>query len=456
MSRHRAALAVALALGCATGGVGGEAERAAGPAPALPVPAAGRPERLVLVSIHGLAPAHYLAPVPAMPVAAALGRAGVAAQAVEPVFPAAPYPAHATLATGLRTVRHRVAAATPFTGDATPELEGTPLWQVAGDRVAALDWPSTGGAAIADLAPDLALPPVSSWSDALAKSGRGRAAELASRAGGADPDAAQPGPTRDAALVTMACALLTAEPAPRLLLLRLSGTARALAATPPDSAAARDAFAAADAELGRLVRCLGDGGRLPTTAIVVAGDHGVVPVHSEVHPNVALAEAGLLTPARGRGIQRWDALAVANGASAFVYAASDDAALLARRALEALANATGTFRVLSAKEMVERGADPEAWFGLEAEPGFVFGEGALGALVGPAPVASAGGLAPRDPRMQTGFLAWGPGLRRGLPVAEMRQVDVAPTLAAWLGLPLPAVEGRPLIGILGGAGGGVR
>jgi hypothetical protein len=96
--------------------------------------------------------------------------------------------------------------------------------------------------------------------------------------------------------------------------------------------------------------------------------------------------------------------------------------------------------------MLQRGADPEAWFGLEAEPGYVFSDDAGGALLGPARVASAGGQAPADPRMATGLVAWGPSLRAGLRVPALRQTDVAPTLARWLGVRFGPVEGRPMIG----------
>jgi hypothetical protein len=69
-----------------------------------------------------------------------------------------------------------------------------------------------------------------------------------------------------------------------------------------------------------------------------------------------------------------------------------------------------------------------------------------GALLAPASVASAGGYAANDARMATGFVAWGPGLRRGLRVVGLRETDVAPTLAAWLGVRFGVVEGRPMLG----------
>jgi len=454
-------LVAALAHGCASLGSRGASAPAARDVAALPAPAAAL-ERLVFVTIHGLGPELYLAPDAAMPTLASLARAGVAAEAMTPVFPSTIYAAHASLATGVEPAHHGVGGDRRVTLrgvgsgllDQVSDLRAPTLFEAVaqgGGAVAALDWPSTGGAPIADLAPDLVLPAGASWADALAQRGAGRVAELAQRAGGADPAAAEPGAARDAALVTMACALVVADPPPRLVALRLSRTATELAAHAVGTAAARGAFAAADLDLARLVRCLDDAGLLATTGIAVAGDFAPAGAHTELRPNVALVEAGLVVADAG-GVQRWDAIARANGGSAFVYAADADAAVLAREALERFANETGASRVVSAKEMVSRGADAEAWFGLEADPGFVFGDAARGPRGGTATVASAALGNEGAPRAAAGFVAWGPGLRAGLRIPSMRQTDVAPTLARWLGVGLAEVQGRALVGLFGAGG----
>jgi len=50
--------------------------------------------------------------------------------------------------------------------------------------------------------------------------------------------------------------------------------------------------------------------------------------------------------------------------------------------------------------------------------------------------------------MDAGFVAWGPGIARGLRIPVMELTDVAPTLAPLLGLSLDGVEGRVLVGVL--------
>jgi hypothetical protein len=433
MRRRRASCAALLALvalaSCAGGprGLTPDGAREA----ALPGTegTARRPEQLVLVAIPGLVPAHYL-PAPGEPALApqlaALAEAGVAAEGVRPVFPAAPLPALVSLVTGRTPAGHGAVSLRPLEptgiGAARPlaasAIEGETLWQAVslqGGAAAAFDWPGTDGSPVAQAA-----------------------------APGAP---GEPGAARDAALVDAACALAAGPSPPRLLGLVLRGVDLARSAAPPGSRAVEAAIAGADAEVGRLLACLRRAGRLGTTAIAVAGDHGALPVHTALRPNVVLAEVGLVTPQRD-SILGWRALARSNGGTAFVYAQEADDALLARRALEEAARESGAFHVVSAQEMLARGADPQAWFGLDAAPGWIFEDGVAGERFAPASQRSAGGYAPAESRMATGLVAWGAGLRSAVRVPELRQIDIAPTLALLLGVPLASAEGRALVGVL--------
>jgi hypothetical protein len=205
-----------------------------------------------------------------------------------------------------------------------------------------------------------------------------------------------------------------------------------------------------DGEVDRLLGCLARSGLLGSSAVVVAGDRGALPVHTLVAPNAVLAAEDLLVPVSRSttAVKWWSALVRSNGGSAFVYARSDGAALQARRALSAEARRTGAFRIVSAEEMLELGADPDAWFGLEAEPGFAFGNRPTPPLLSAEARRGVGGYFPRHPEMNAGFVAWGCGVRAGVRIPSMRQTDVAPTVARLLGLDLGAVAGRPLVGTL--------
>src|SRR5207245_1327321 len=58
------------------------------------------------------------------------------------------------------------------------------------------------------------------------------------------------------------------------------------------------------------------------------------------------------------------------------------------------------------------------------------------------------GYLPSHPRMPTGFIATGAGVRAGVALERVRLVDIAPTAARLLGLTTPDVEGRVLGEIL--------
>jgi len=215
----------------------------------------------------------------------------------------------------------------------------------------------------------------------------------------------------------------------------------------PGSVEAAAALAGVDREIDRLLGCLADTGRLEGAAVVAVGDHGAVSVHTELAPNTVLAAHGLVH-AREGAVGRWRAVARSNGGSAFVYARDDRAAVRARDALAEEAMRSGAFRVVSAEEMLAAGADPEAWFGLEAEPGFVFADRAVGPALRAAAWRGTGGYLPRHAEMDAGFVAWGRGIRRGIRIPRMHQTDVAPTLARLLGVALEGTEGRVLVGAL--------
>jgi hypothetical protein len=183
------------------------------------------------------------------------------------------------------------------------------------------------------------------------------------------------------------------------------------------------------------------------TAILVVGDHAYAAWSTTIEPNVPLAKAGLVTPlSPGSGILSWTAVARSSGGSAFVYAKTEADALLAREALEQAAAATPGFRIVSADEMLRHGADAEAWFGLEAEPGFAFGVAAAGAISHAAADRGVGGYLASHP--SPAFVAYGRGVRSRVRIARMRQVDVAPTVASLLGLTLSAADGRALANAL--------
>lgn len=420
-----------------------------------------RAERVVLISVTGMTPDAYL-PVgdapPAMPTVAALAAAGIAAEQVAPVSPPTTYPAHAAMVSGQPPAVNGVVA-DRLLGDHgvraahywhASHLAAATLWQLvaeSGRPVAALGWPTTVGASIPMLVPDLV--PVrrgETWMSVLNGAATPEVYELMARLGGEDSAADVPGPTRDSVLTGVACELLGHEAPPALLMLRLSGALPTLASEGGDSQAARQALERVDSMIRWLIDCIDRTGRLASTDLVLVGDHGTIPVHTGIRPNTVLYHGGMIAE------DHWSALARPNGGSAFVYAQDVNAAVRARAILAAEAERTGAFRIVSAEEMMRLEADPAAWFGLEAVPGYAFVAGIRDPILVPTASRAAGGYLFQDARMSGGFAAWGPGLRSGVRVPALRQIDIAPTLARLLGVSLGEIEGRELVGILGPPG----
>jgi len=470
----RAALVLALGLGPALA-VGCAAQRpgAAQPPPAAPPPArpaaatAAAPARVLLISIAGLTPEHYLGRPgerPLMPKLAALAARGAAARHVDPVAPASDLPSHASLASGLVPSHHGVtgdalvtdAGVVPRSLVKPAPLRGRALWdasRAAGLRTALLGWPAAAAADAEVRFPEPIAPEAGETYPALlAKGLPPPLLETARRLGAETPATRVPSARRDALLVGLACELAASSEPPALLLLALGQTEPALRAHGPDTPAADAAFRAADESLGQVLDCFERAGKLADAAVVVVGDHGWLPVHTALAPNAVLGEAGLLTLlAPGAPVlQHWSALARSNGGSAFVYARKEQDAVLARRALDDAAARGGAFRIVSAEEMLRGGADREAWFGLEAEPGYVFVDDPGGPVVRVASERGAGGYLPEEPAMAPGFVAAGAGLREGLVLPTLREIDVAPTVARLLGLRLEGADGRVLVGLLRG------
>ncbi len=445
----------------------------------------GPPARVFLISVAGLRPTDYLDPfghaaaegaLVHMPSLARLAREGVTVLGATPPVPGAVRTTHATLVTGLRPAGHRIVAdatlddegtrALPFTDPRL--LAGTPLWDAAiGRGVVSLGWPTTRGARIERLLPESDGREQGDWLAGVrtgASPAVWRALETiairereAIAAGEEDrsPDSWPTPAERDAALVEVACERIGGDRDAGLWLIRLAQTQPLMMGAGPGSVEVDDGFARIDTQIGLLVDCLEHSGKLAESAILVTGDVAYAPVHTTVSPNVALVKAGLIgrDPRAATGVRSWLALARSHGASAFVFARDAANALDARQILALESERTGAFQIVPAQRLAEQGADPQAWFGLAARPGFEIGDELVGPplrasmLRGVPGLMAADATIPRDG--QVGFVAWGRGVRNGVRMPSLDLLDVAPTIASLLGLRLDDdVVGKPVLGIL--------
>lgn len=424
-------------------------------------------DHVIVISIDGFRPAMYREPVVEglrIPNLLALRFAGSAADGVEVSYPSMTYPSHTSLATGVAPARHGIVSNTRFdpTNGSTAwfferdAMKVPAIWDVAragGLTTAGVSWPVTVGAEMTVLFPESNQAPRDmSWlARARADSTPGLIDRVVESLGGFGENDNRNPVERDRFATAVATHIIRTE-RPNLLMVHLMQTDTAQHADGPGSPAARAAIERIDTHIGEIVRATEEAGIRTRTAFVVSGDHGFSRVHAIIQPNVVLRDGGWLkTDDRGR-IAEWQA---ASHATAIRLRDPSDHELAARveQAFRSLASGRyrGIFRVVSRAELDALGAYPEAAFFVEPAEGYYVSDGvAGGAVLAGTTRHGAHGFLPTETRMHTGLIAAGPGIRAGVPLPLVRQIDIAPTLASLLGLEMPSADGVPLVGLLAG------
>ena len=414
----------------------------------------GRARHVVIISIDGLRPEFYLDDAWAAPELRALLNTGSHARAAEGVFPTVTYPNHATIVTGVRPARHGVLSNTIPTPAGTRErwyeevtdLRASPIWEwarAAGLTTAAVSWPVTAGARV-----DLLVPERDYYAqkEPLERLRAGSSPGIFERLGVAPKaEMFRDVVLWDAFLTEMVTAMIR-QARPNLLLVHLVQTDYFQHRVGREGAEPKAAVTRVDAHVGTIRRTLAEAGLADRSVIIVTGDHGFEDARRGVHPNVLLARAGLRgCPEPGDG---WRATAyIAGGSAAILVNPPGDTATAAAAEKALRADAGDAYTIVSRAELDALGALPNAAFAIAAAPGFAMGSGCRGSLL----VSASGGqhgYLPSHPRMPTGFIAAGIGVRAGVALERVRLVDIAPTAARLLGLAPPDVEGRVLDEIL--------
>lgn len=218
----------------------------------------------------------------------------------------------------------------------------------------------------------------------------------------------------------------------------------------PLTAAALAAMEETDQNVALLVAGIEAAGLAQATTLIVTGDHGFLPMHTELAINLPLIEAGLITKGSD-GHPAWQAMVAPNRGLGSLYVKDRSPAIVARarQALEKYAALyPGRFRILERAELDEWRADRDAVLGIEPAVGYVL-DGRLAPPFAQAHNRAAGhGYRPDRPGMETGLIAWGAGVRAGRVLPVTSTIDVAPTIAMLLGLELPEADGQPIVGLL--------
>jgi predicted AlkP superfamily pyrophosphatase or phosphodiesterase len=434
-----------------------------GIAPAAQGPVPQRDRHVILISLDGFPARAMDNPRTPVPTLHRLAREGARAAAIVPVNPVVTWPNHTTYVTGVLPAVHQVM----FNGLLTRDAAGLPKvepWRpkremvkaqtiydaahAAGLTTAEVDWvaihqpetitwafperPSVDGVVEREMVARGLV-----TSDDIASFGKGTASAW-----------------RDQVWTDAAIHILETH-RPNLLLFHLLALDSTHHTYGVGGAASATGMAFVDAQVGRLLAALERSGMAPRTSVIVLADHGFRNARRSINPNVALRQAGLI---RGEGDARQaDAWTMSWGGTAGVYVRrTEDRATLVSKIEAAVSGLEGVSGVYTGTALTALGlpdaasSDQAPVVVIAASDDYEFGRADTGDAVTTIDLHGHHGVLNSDPSMRALFVAWGRDVAPGTRIGDVNAVDVAPTIAEWLGLTLPGATGVSIVRALAG------
>lgn len=417
---------------------------------------------VVLISIDGLKPEYVLEADKhrlKIPNLRRLAAEGAHASGVAGVLPTVTYPSHTTMVTGVAPSKHGIVANSPFDPFSknlggwywySEDIKSPTLWDAAtkaGIVSASVDWPATVGANItfniaqywrAENAEDRKL------IRALSTPGLLTEAEHALGSYTDGNDYSIGGDVRRAAFNVYV--LETKKP--RLFLSYFGSLDEEEHKSGPFSAGTFAVLEQLDGVIAQ-VRAAAEkigGGR---AIICVVSDHGFALSDKEVNLNAALHDAGLIELNEQGRVKSWRAFAWYGGGSAGIMlrdSSDNEARKKAGEVMRRLASdpASGVSNVIDQTSSQRVAGFPDAAFVVAVRPPYRLGNKLQGPVTVQARPAGTHGYMPDVREMESSFFIAGPGVRAGLDLGRIDMRDIAPTLAALLGVPFSSAEGHKL------------
>lgn len=434
-------------------------------APRAQSPQPQRDRHVILISLDGFPAAAMDNPRTPVPTLHRLAREGTRAAAVVPVNPVVTWPNHTTYVTGVLPAVHQVM----FNGLLVRHPSGVPTiepWRPKREMVKAqtvYDAAHAAGLTTAEVDwVAIHQPQTITWSFAERPDPGGAivremvATGLVTADDVATFNRGTPAAWRDQVWTDAAIHILETHK-PNLLLYHLLALDSTHHTYGLGGLASATGMAFVDAQVGRLIAALERSGLASKTTVMVLADHGFRNAKRAINPNVALREAGLI---RGEGETRQaDAWTMPWGGTAGIYLRDrSQREMLLPKIEAAVVGLEGVDGAFAGDELQALGlpdpavSDQAPDLVLSSKDGYEFGRADTGAAVTDVPGGIHGhhGVLNSDPSMRALFLAWGRDVKAGGALGDVRAVDVAPTIAEWLGVPLPGAAGRSLAPALAG------
>jgi predicted AlkP superfamily pyrophosphatase or phosphodiesterase len=426
---------------------------------------------VVLITIDGFPAYLFWDPKTPMPRIRELAAQGATAEQLRVSNPTVTWPNHTTLVTGVRPDKHGVLynGILVRAGPGLPvkieeQVDKAQLVAVptlydelhnAGLRTAAIDWPCTrNSASLDDDFPDTP-------NNVFYTTPRLRKELLSAGILADERDSkfrALSSPGRDEVWTRAACHVIKAR-RPHLLLLHLLNTDAIHHQYGPGSSASYTALALADSLVGQLLDALDAAGIRKNTTIFVLADHGFATATKLLQPNALFRQAGLLEIGDANREPKARAIVLPEGGTGMVYLTDPRTREMDRKKV---------LELLIGKEGIDDVIQPESYASLglpllEKNPGMADliiiardGYAISGTALGDQFVVPIEGTVNRgyhgylstNPNMNAPFIASGRGIKQGIKMGAVENIDIAPTMAHLLGHELPNAEGKVLSEIL--------
>lgn len=405
-------------------------------------------EHVILITIDGFRPDYYLDPSWKTPTLAQMLKDGVHAIGVNSVFPSMTYPSHTSIITGVRPAKHGIY----FNGMFEPNgstgkiywedssIKVPTFWTAAkakGLKTAALMWPVSAGAPVNFNFSDVGSMGEKNREERAVPSGI--VAELKKNLFNDSPRI-EYGKDRNIANIA---AYVIKKDKPNVMTIHFFGVDHYSHQEGRVGPAVSAAIAHADSSLAIVIDAIKSAGIWDKTVFIVTGDHGFMDVTTSVSPNIWLIKSGFITDVKK---DEWKAQFYSVSGSGYLYLKDKNDKKTAAEVMSMLNNLPEEekkfFRIIDRKQLDKVGANPECAFAISAMNGASLGNAMTGDAVKPRNKGGAHGHFPDFREIRTGFVAVGPGIKKGSTIQEMNLIDIAPYVAKLLGLSMPDVEGK--------------
>lgn len=442
---------------------------------AMPAAPPAAEHHVILISLDGLAHYYFDDAMAQLPTLRQLAAEGARAKKMLCSFPTVTWPNHTTLVTGVNPAKHGMISNGIF--DRAEQKNVTylcdPLFDMAdcvkaptvfdlahqsGLKTAGVCWPATRNAKTLDwTVPDMMEQDLFERYSTPSLLAECRTAGIAyekqqewCKAGNAGKS------PRDYMYAQLARHIIITHK-PQLLLLHLMSADGFQHGTGRQSPEAYFAVNDCDRHVRDIVDAVKEAGLAGSTTFIITADHGFRSFNKQIQPNVMFRKDGLIAAAVGGKVTARRAWCLSEGGSAFIYVLDE-----ANRA-QIVADIKPRLAALEGVDWV-RGTEDYAKLGfptpdqdarspdllMSAKDGFAFSEVAAGEeeITRTDSLRGTHGYDPNVDDMRAIFIAVGAGIKKGVVLEEISNLDVAPTMARLLGLEMKNVDGRVLGEIL--------